>query len=171
MRLYVPATLDELDSAAVTARATTWTVPARHAHAVTATLASALPQEDDEGLEWHAFLAAAHDSLLLVAGSPGVVPLRAVVTVEVPDDDVADEADDGAGAPSRVRVTADVAGVPLVAVHVDEPAAAPDLQAVLDLAVSDAPGAQDALDDAIQRVTDRDLLWYDPSELRAIPRA
>jgi hypothetical protein len=169
MRLYVPATLDELDSAAVTARATTWTVPARHAHAVTAALVSSLPQEDDEGLEWHAFLAAAHDSLLLVAGVPGVVPLRVVVTVEVPDEAVAATADDD-GAQSRVRVTADVAGVPLVAVHVDEPAAAPDIRAVLDLAASSAPGTEDGLDDAIQRVTDRDLLWYDPSELATIPR-
>ncbi|ACZ31512.1 hypothetical protein Xcel_2497 [Xylanimonas cellulosilytica DSM 15894] len=170
MRLYVPATLDELDSAVVTATTATWTVPGRHAHAVTTSLASSLPDEDDEGLEWHAFLAAAHDSLLLIAGAHGAIPLRAVVTVEVPDD-VALTAHDGDGAASQVRLVADVPATPLVAVHVDEPTAASDIQDVLDLAVSDGPDADAALDDAIQRVTDRDLLWYDPTELRAIPRA
>ncbi|WP_242496365.1 DUF6912 family protein [Xylanimonas protaetiae] len=161
MRLYVPATLDELDSAAVTATAATWTVPGRQAHAVTAALSSSLPDEDDEGLEWHAFLAAAHDSLLLVAGSPGVVPLRVVVTVEVPDDAVVVARDTDA-APSQVRLTGDVPGTVLVAVHVDEPTASPDVVDVLELAVSDAPGADAALDAAIQRITDRDLLWYAP---------
>lgn len=170
MRLYVPATLDELDSAAVTATSATWTVPGRHAHAVTAALASSLPDEDDEGLEWHAFLAAAHDSLLLVAATDGAAPLRVVVTVEVPDDVVTAAAGADVAA-SQVHLIRDVSGTALVAVHVDEPTASPDVLDVLELAVSDAPGADEALDDAIQRVTDRDLLWYDPSELRAIPRA
>lgn len=170
MRLYVPATLDELDSAVVTATGATWTVPGRQAHAVTTALSSALPDEDDEGLEWHAFLAAAHDSLLLVAGSPDAVPLRVVVTVEVPDD-VVQESRGGDVALSQVSVARDLPGTALIAVHVDEPTSSPDVQDVLELAASDAPGADAALDDAIQRVTDRDLLWYDPTELRAIPRA
>lgn len=170
MRLYVPTTLDELDAAAVTATAATWTVPAGPAHAVTAALSSALPQEDDEGLEWHAFLAAAHDSLLRIAAAPDPVPLRVVATVEVPDDAVqAGQAPDVPA--SQVLVTRELPGIALVAVHVDEPTASPDVRDVLELAASDAPGADDALDDAIQRVTDSDLLWYDPTELRAIPRA
>ncbi|QAY63323.1 hypothetical protein ET495_08755 [Xylanimonas allomyrinae] len=170
MRLYVPATLDELDAAVVTASAATWTVPGGPAHAVTAALASSLPDEDDEGREWLAFLAAAHDSLLRIAGAPDGVRLRVVVTVEVPDDAVA--AGPGEGSPaSQVTVTRSLPGTKVVAVHVDEPEAAADVAEVLDAAASDAPEAEAVLDDAIQRVTDRDLLWYAPEELRAIPRA
>jgi hypothetical protein len=168
MRLYVPATLDELDAAAVTATAATWTVPSGPAHAVTPALASTLPDEDDEGLEWHAFLAAAHDSLVRVAGAAGgAVPLRVVVTVELPADAVlvAPDPDDAPG--SQVRVTRNVRGTPVIAVHVDEPEAAADVVEVL-RAIDD--DAEPDLDAALQRVTDRDLLWYDPTELAQIPR-
>ena len=70
-------------------------------------------------------------------------------------------------------------GVPVVAVHVDEPEAADDVRAVLAAAdeENDAERSGDvgatsesALDDALQRVTDRDLLWYDPTEIPQIPR-
>ncbi|WP_425956370.1 DUF6912 family protein [Xylanimonas sp. McL0601] len=170
MRLYVPATLDELDSAAVTATTATWTVPGRPAYAVTVALAVSLPGEDEEGLEWYAFLAAAHDSLLRVAEAPDGVRLRVVVTVEVPDDVVQTPRDAGTAA-SQVCVTDDLPGTQVVAVHVDEPDASLDIIDVLDAAASEAPDADAALDDAIQRVTDRDLLWYAPEEIAAIPRA
>ncbi|WP_159797623.1 DUF6912 family protein [Puerhibacterium puerhi] len=187
MRLYVPATLDELASATVTATGATWCVPPRGAHAVTPALAGALPDEDEEGREYAAFLAAAHDSLLLVAARGDAVPLRVVVTVEVPDAVVLTAAgggfdggaDDGAAVPSAVRVTREVPGTAVVAVHVDEPEAAGDVRDVLAAAdeESDAEAADDVaaasesvLDDALQRVTDRDLLWYDPTEIAAIPR-
>jgi hypothetical protein len=52
----------------------------------------------------------------------------------------------------------------VIAVHVDEPAAAPDVRAVL-AADDDA-----VLDAAIEAVTERDLLWYAPQEIRDIPR-
>ncbi|MCL1869352.1 MAG: hypothetical protein FWF90_02935 [Promicromonosporaceae bacterium] len=170
MRLYVPATLDELDSAAVTAAAATWTVPGRPAHAVTAALSRLWPDEDEEGLEWYAFLAAAHDSLLRIAEAGGALPLRVVVTVEVPDD-VVQPAHEADGAPaSQVVVTQDLPVTRVVAVHVDEPTASDDILDVLEYAASDDPGADAALDDAIQRVTDLDLLWYAPEEIRAIPR-
>jgi len=66
-----------------------------------------------------------------------------------------------------------------VAVHVDEPEAAEDVRAVL-AAADEENDADDvaehgatssgALDEALQRVADRDLLWYDPTEIREIPR-
>jgi hypothetical protein len=65
-------------------------------------------------------------------------------------------------------------------VHVDEPAAAADIADVL-AAADEESDAEDvarvgeesdtALDEALQRVTDRDLLWYDWSEIKNIPRA
>ncbi|MDO8144179.1 hypothetical protein [Isoptericola sp. 178] len=164
MRIYVPATLDELDTAVV-GSVTRWPVGPRGAHAVTRALAGELADADDEGREYAAFLAAADDSLSLVAGRPGVPPVRVVVSVDV-EQDVVGVDPEGASA-SSVQLLRDVPDVPLAAVHVDEPTAADDVRAVL--AAVDADD-DEALAEAVQRVTDRDLLWYDPSEVGQIPR-
>lgn len=173
MRIYVPATLDELEGAVISTAGARWDVPARRAHAVTPALVRELPDEDDESREYEAFLAAADDSLVLVASRRTAVPLRVVVSVDVPDAEVT--VPDGADEPSAVDVAA-LTGVAAVAVHVDEPEAAPDVRAVLAAAdeENDAERAgaasETALDAALQRVTDRDLLWYDPTEIPQIPR-
>ncbi|WP_407317032.1 hypothetical protein UQW22_10950 [Isoptericola halotolerans] len=164
MRLYVPATFDDLDALTVTARGARWDVPARGAHAVTAELAAALPDEDEESREYEAFLAAADASLVLVVGRATAVPLRVVVTVDVPDDAATPAA--GETAPSGVDVVA-VPGTKVEAIHVDEPAAAGDVRAVL--AAVDA-GDDEALEVATDRVAERDLLWYDPTEAQDVPR-
>ena len=56
VRIYLPASLDELDPAS-------GPLSARRAHAVTPALRAMFPDEDDEGLEYAAQLAAADDSL------------------------------------------------------------------------------------------------------------
>ena len=170
MRLYVPATLDELDSASVTAQGATWTVPDRPAHAVTPALIAAEPDEDEEGLEYLAFLAAAHDSLLRIAAEPSGSRLRVVVTVEVPDAAVHPARDEGHVA-SQVCLHEDYPDAEILALHVDEPEAAADVAAVLEASAAEGAEADAALEDAIQRVTDRDLLWYAPEELLLVPRA
>lgn len=175
MRIYLPATLDELDAAAVTDDAALWTVAPRGAHAVTSALGRSLPDEDEEGLEYAAALEAADDSLALVASRPDAPRQRLVVTIEVPDDAVqvveAASGDDDEPAPSAVRVVRTVPDVAIVCVHVDEPEAAPDVEAVLAAADGDGPEADALLDAALDRVTERDLLWYDWSELPDVPRA
>jgi hypothetical protein len=165
MRIYVPVTLEELATAVVSRNATRWDLRARPAHAVTPALRAALPDEDTEGLEYAAFLLAADDSLTLVAAGSGV-PLRAVVSLDVPDDAMAVGAWTE-GSPSDVAVTRDLARVKVEAVHADEPEAAADVLAVL--AAVDADD-DEALEQAVERVTDRDLLWYDPSEVHGVPR-
>jgi hypothetical protein len=165
MRLYVPATLDEL-TAVVPGPTARWDLAPRAAHAVTPALAAALPEDDDEGHEYAAFLAAADDSLALVAAG-GVVPLRVVVSVEVPDDAVSPDDGGADAAPSRVSVGRALSGVVVEAVHVDEPEAAVDVRAVLVAADGDD---DDALAAAIERSAERDLLWYAPAEIGAIPR-
>jgi hypothetical protein len=165
MRIYVPVTLEELATAVVSRNATRWDVGARPAHAVTAALVAELPDEDTEGHEYAAFLMAADDSLALVAAGDGV-PLRVVVSLDVPDDAVV--VDPGAStASSGVTLTRDLPAVQVRAVHADEPEAAADVRAVL-AAVDAADDA--ALEEAVERVTDRDLLWFDPSEVHAVPR-
>jgi hypothetical protein len=185
MRIYVPATLDELDAVTHTTDAARWTVAPRSAHAVTKELEAALPDEDAEGLEYIAALNAADDSLALIAGRPDAPHQRVIVTVEVPDAAIGAPGGDAYGdddepVASEINVTGTVENVAIVCVHVDEPEAATDIADVLAAAdeESDAEATSDigeesetALDEALQRVTDRDLLWYDWSEIKGIPRA
>ncbi|WP_311836239.1 DUF6912 family protein [Cellulomonas fimi] len=181
MRIYLPATLLDLADLADLAAGTGASgdvgggavggagadasherpdaLPApRRAHAVTAALRAMFPDEDDEGLEYAAQLAAADDSLELVAGSPEAPRLRLVLTADVGEHDTAVVADDDA-APSAVEVTAAIPWDAVACAHVDEPAAAGDVAAAL---------AGDP--DAVERLDERDLLWYDATELRSIPR-
>ncbi|GAA1990495.1 hypothetical protein GCM10009718_30260 [Isoptericola halotolerans] len=165
MRLYVPATFDDLDALSVTSRGARWDVPARGAHAVTTALVETLPEEDVETHEYAAFLAAADASLVLVVGRGDAVPLRVVITVDVPDDAVT--ATGSRTVPSGVDVVA-VPGTTVEAIHVDEPAAASDVRAAL-AAVDSADDA--ALEVLTERVGERDLLWYDATEVHEIPRS
>ncbi|KQY47537.1 hypothetical protein [Cellulomonas sp. Root137] len=151
MRIYLPASLDQLDPAV-------GPLAARRAHAVTPALRAMFPDEDDEGLEYAAQLAAADDSLELLGGTPGAPQLRLVVSVDVPDGAVLAVAD-GDDVPSAVDLTREVPQSDVICVHVDEPGAAPDV--VLAAAGDEA---------AVDRLDERDLLWYDASELAAIPR-
>ena len=175
MRIYLPATLDELDAVTVTADAARSPAAPRGAHAVTAALTRALPDEDEEGLEYAAALEAADDSLALVASRPDAPRPRLVVALEVPAGAVrlvgaggsAARAARGPGAGAGRRTVPDVA---IVCVHVDEPEAVADVEAVLAAADDDGPDADAALDAAIERVGERDLLWYDWSELKDVPR-
>lgn len=163
MRLYVPVTLAELDALT----GPTLTLEARGAHAATPELVAELAAEgveDLEEVEYVAQLAAADDSLVLIAADPAVPWLRAVVSVDVPDAAVrapspeSDQEDDELPS-SAVYVDGPLTGVRIVCAHVDEPEAAADIQAVL--------GGDD---DAVERLADRDLLWYDATELTAVPR-
>lgn len=161
MRIYLPATLELLVGArsAAGGRTTLDLAPGR-AHTVTAALAAALPEEDQEGLEYSAHLAAADDSLGALALAPQAPRLRLVLTLEVPDDVVVDAPGDAAIlTPSAVDLVAAVVGATLVCAHVDEPEAAADVVATL--------AGDDA---AVERLVERDLLWYDATELDDIPR-
>ncbi|GEL45122.1 hypothetical protein CHO01_02380 [Cellulomonas hominis] len=161
MRLYLPATLDELDDLL---RAGTPLAAPRRAHGVTPALAALLPDEDEEGVEFAAQLMAADDALVLLASRPDAPGLRLVVTVEVPDDAVRDGApEEGTGvddeAASLVTLTAPAGLGLVVCAHVDEPAARDEVARALD-----------GDDEALDALAERDLLWYDVSELDRIPR-
>jgi hypothetical protein len=143
MRIYLPATLADLD--------TSRGLEPRLVHAVTSALRAALPDEDEEGLEYAAQLLAADDSLERI-GATGATPRRVVVTADVPEAVV--EAVEDPHAPTVVRLTAQVAWEAVACAHVDEAAAEADVTAA-------AAGDEEAID----RLDDRDLLWYDVSEL------
>ncbi|HEY0216422.1 MAG TPA: hypothetical protein VGC57_08530 [Cellulomonas sp.] len=156
MRLYVPATLDELD--ALTGPDAALPTP-RRAHAVTPRLSTALPDEDEEGWEFAAQLMAADDALVLLASRPGAPTLRLVVTVEVTDSAV-DLAPSGEDEPvSLVTLVGPLVRDDVVCALVDEPSAR-----------SQVVRALDGDDVALDAIAERDLLWYDVTELSRIPR-
>ena len=78
-----------------------------------------------------------------------------MLTVEVPDDAVVAAAGDATViSPSAVDIVVPVPGAVVVCGHIDETDAVADVEATL---------AGD--DDAVERLVERDLLWYDASEL------
>ena len=151
MRIYLPASLDQLDPQS-------GPLTARRAHAVTPALRAMFPEDDDEGLEYAAQLAAADDSLALLAERPDAPQLRCIVSADVADAAVLALSDDD-DVPSAVELTRAVPRADVICVHVDEPTAATD--------VALAAGGDE---DAAGRLDERDLLWYDASELGNIPR-
>lgn len=162
MRLYVPATLSELDS--VTGGKIDF-LP-RRAHAATPQLIAQMAAHDVtdiEEVEYTAQLAAADDSLMLIAQRPDEPWLRLVISVDLPESSVTPATgldEDGAQLPSSaVDIIEPVAQVPIACVHVDEPEAAADIQGVLQ-------GSEEAM----ESLSNRDLLWYDVTELHQIPR-
>ena len=146
MRIYLPSTVAELG--------TQGGFGPRLVHAVTSALRVALPDEDEEGLEFAAQLLAADDSLDLLDGTAGVGRRRVVVAADVPEALVESVEPDDEHAPSVVRLTTSVGWDDVACAHVDEPAAEADVVA--------AVGGDVA---ALERLADRDLLWYDVSEL------
>ncbi len=151
MRVYLPATLDELQHVSPVL------LGPRTAHAVTSSLRRVWPDEDDEGWEYAAQAAAGDDALVLLAADPGAPRLRVVVAAEVPEAGV--RVPDDPAVPSMVEVDGGVGLDQVVSVHVDEPEAAGDVAA--------AAGGDEA---ALERLEERDLLWYDVSEVQQIPR-
>lgn len=151
MRVYLPATSADLASPE-------GLLP-RWAHAVTPGLRAAAPEEDDEGWEMMAMLAAADASVELL-GADDSLPRRLVIVADVPDAAVEGaDPDDPDQLPTAVHVTRPVAWADVVSLHVDEDAAADDVTAA---AAGDAA--------ALDRAAERDLLWYDVSELPDLRR-
>lgn len=142
MRVYVPATLLLLADPAGLSPAS--------AHAVTPALAAALPEEDEESLEFAALLAAADESVGLLAADPAAPRRRVVLAVDLDGPAPAR----AGGLPSAVAPPAVIPWARVVSLHVDEPEAEADVAA-----------AADGDDEALDRAAERDLLWYDVSEL------
>lgn len=150
MRIYLPSSLGELGAA---------DLGPRIVHAVTSALRSALPDEDEEGLEYSAQLLAADDSLeaLTTPGHGG--RRRVVIAADVPEALVEslDETEAAGHAPSAVRLTSRITWQRVACAHVDERAAEADVAA-----------AVEGDDAAVERLAERDLLWYDATELKSL---
>ncbi len=121
---------------------------------MTPALRGELPGEDTETLELVAFLAAADDSVRLIAAR-AAPPRRVVLAADVPDTALASASPD---ALETVRIPRDpISWDAVVSIHVDEPDAAAQVAA----AAAGDEGAFDALGE-------RDLLWFDVTEREAV---
>ncbi|NTW38322.1 MAG: hypothetical protein HGA44_00305 [Cellulomonadaceae bacterium] len=152
MRIYLPSTLPELGSSKG--------LSPRLAHAVTAALRLALPDEDEEGLEYAAQLLAADDSLDRLDPATRAGRRRVVVAADVPEALIEAVDADEAHLPSVVRVTSTIGWDDVACAHVDEVSAEVDVLA--------AAGGDEA---ALERLAERDMLWYDVTELGALSRS
>lgn len=155
MRIYVPATLDELHDEQFGAGG-------RIVHAVTDGLRETLNSDaaepyGDEELEYAAFLAAADTSLDLLAGAPDPIPRRLVIAADVPNDAVgpARAGMPGADLPSAVELRHPLSEIEMVSFHVDE-----DTDAVRELVAQAIAGDEQARN----RADELDLLWFDVTE-------
>lgn len=141
MRIYIPATPADLRGP----------ITPRLVHAVTDALKRAVPGEDLEGWEMIATLAAADDSLRLLADTAR----RIVCVAQV--DDAALEPDPQL--PTAMRLLAEVPWDDVESILVDEPG---NEELVRKAMAGD--------DDAFERSGDIDLMWYDVVERDMLAR-
>lgn len=150
MRIYLPATAADLSAEQLSPRT---------AHAATAALAAALPDEDEEGLEVSASLCAADSSVVLLAEpeARGLADRRVVVAADV-DPELVREVPVGDDVlPGTVEVTAAVPWERVAALLVDEAEAEDDVRL-----------ARTGDEEAFERAAEADLLWFDVTERAAL---
>jgi Family of unknown function (DUF6912) len=159
MRVYVPTTLPAL--AGLLRQAEIGPAPLR-AFAVTPALRESYASGDLQELEYVAMTHAARASLRLLAADPDAPRRRAVLAVDVPEEQIGDNG--GFDEPTLVEVTAALPLGWVVSGHVD------DLLAVSDIskAVAALPAADAGDEDArflVDGAEGHDLLWYATQEL------
>lgn len=162
MRVYLPSTLPVLAGVLATGQAG----PAPlGAFAVTPALREAYASGDDEELEYVAMLAAARQSLRLLAADPEAPRRRVVLAADVPEAEVSWQAYDDE--PATVLLSA---AVPLSAVasgHVDETGAETDVAAAADASAAADAGDEDAAF-TVDSAEGHELAWYATQELEYV---
>jgi Family of unknown function (DUF6912) len=166
VRAYVPSTLPAV--AGILRAGEIDGSPVR-GFAVTPALREWYSSGDIEELEYVAMMHAARASLRLLAADPAAPRQRVVLAVEVADEQVAVHARDSFDEPALVLITGPVPLRDVKAGHVDDAAAAAEIEAaVAALAAADA-GDDDARF-AVDGAEGHELLWYATQELGAVAR-
>jgi hypothetical protein len=154
VRIYVPTTVAGLAALHTSGRL----APAPlAAHAVTPALRASWVGADDEELEYAVLMAAAFDSLQLIAATSGE-PRRVVVVADVDDAGTRLGADDTA-----VTVTDEVLIARCSAVHVDDADAEGEVVLALGRLPQAAAGDERALADV--SLVEHELMWFATQEI------
>ena len=159
MRVYLPSTLPGL--AGVLAAGEAAPAPLR-AFAVTPALREAYASGDDEELEYVAMLAAARQSLRLLADDADAPRRRVVLAADVPDAKVSWHAYDDESAAVLVADPVPVAA--LASGHIDSPGAEVDVAAAAEASLAADAGDEDAVF-AVDSAEGHELAWYATQEL------
>jgi hypothetical protein len=155
MRVYVGVTR----SALAAARASGEVGPAPlAAHAVTPALRESYATADAEELEYVALMAAADSCLPLLAAAPDEPRRRYVVAADVPDAPRDPEA-----GPSGVVVPQAIPWRDVQALHADDPAAAPVVDAAAEAYAASMAGDDDARF-AVDEADAWELMWFATQE-------
>jgi len=156
VRVYLPLTVSGLTALHASSRI----APAPLvAHAVTPAMRAADADADEEELEYAALMAAAYDSLVLIAQT-GAEARRVVVAADIDDADVAVVGGDDM---SLVRVDVEVPLGRCSSVHVDDA----DADGEVALAVARLPEAQAGDGQALAAVSlvELELMWFATQEI------
>ncbi len=132
------------------------------AFAVTPALREAYASGDDEELEYVAMLAAARQSLRLLASEPDAARRRVVLAADVRDAEVSWTAYDDE--PAAVLVNAPVQVKAVASGHIDAPDAAEDVAAAADAIQAADAGDEDAAF-TVDSAEGHELAWYATQEL------
>jgi hypothetical protein len=159
MRVFLAATLPALAQALRAGHVGPGPLPG---FAVTPALREAYASGDAEELEYAALTEAARASLRLIAADPAAPSRRVVLAAEIPAEQVSWDALDGEPARAVIQQAIPVARV--VAAHVDDSDAGPDVRRA-----AEALAAADAGDDDARFTVDgaegHELGWYATQEL------
>jgi hypothetical protein len=158
MRVYLPSTMTELRHLLENGVVGDPPLPG---YAVTPALREWYAEGDQEELEYVALTLAARASVRLLDADPDAVRRRVVLAVEVPDDVVspAPHVDRAA-----VKVADPVAVRLVQAVHVDDPAAIPDVTVAADAVVEADLGSEDAAF-RVEQADGHELQWWASQEI------
>jgi hypothetical protein len=165
MRVYLPSTLPAL--ARVLTTGEVGPVPVR-AYAVTPALREWYADGGLEELEYAAMMAAARQSLRLLADAPGAPRRRVVLAAEVPDAVVAKQPGDAAlgagGDRALVWLTVPLPVAKIVSGHVDDLAAMDDVRTAV-AALPAADGGDEDAEFTVGAAEGHELMWYATQEL------
>lgn len=163
MRVYLPTTLPALAEALAAGELAPGPL---HGYAVTPALREAYASGDEEELEYVAMLAAARESLRLLAAAPQLPRRRVVLAADVPDREASRTAH--ADEPAAVLVTGPVPLSAVASGHVDDAAAEPEIAAAAAALAAADDGDEDAKF-AVDGAEGHELGWYATQELRFLP--
>ncbi len=158
MRVYLPSTLPALRRLLDTGALGDPPLPA---YAVTPALREWYLEADGEELEYAALTLAARASVRLLDADPDAPRRRVVVAAEVPDGEVTPVPQVDRAA---VRVRSAVPLARTRSVHVDDPAAVPDVAAAADAVIEADLGSQDAAF-RVEQAEGHELQWYATQEI------
>lgn len=156
MRVYLPSTMTGLRRLLHEGSLADVPLPA---YAVTPQLREWYAEGDDEELEYAALSLAAQASVRLIDADADAPRRRVVVVAEAGVTEPRPDVDRAA-----VRVPEAVPLARVQAVHVDDPAAVPDVTAAADAVIAADLGSQDAAFE-VERAQGHELQWYATQEI------